>query len=97
MKLIGFRQIKGEKDGRSWNFVQLIIDKEEMPNGNTSGGVQLLMQRRNNGYSLPTVPYAVWNDALANGIHIGSSVKLYQDFEGNIKLETDGNPFTDIR
>lgn len=96
MKLIGFRQIKGEKDGRSWNFVQLIIDKEEMPVNNTSAGVQLLMQRRNGSYVLPTVPYPVWSDAVTAGVHIGSNVKLYQDFEGNIKLDAD-NPFTDLR
>lgn len=97
MKLIGFRQIKGEKDGRTWNFVQLVIDKEEMPSGNTSGGVQLLMQRRNSGYALPSVPYSVWSNAIENGVHIGSAVKLYQDFEGNINLEKADNPFQDIR
>lgn len=88
MKLIGFREIKGEKDGKKWDFFQLVIDREEN-NTDNSGGVQLLMRNRNGVYSLPCVSADVWNNAIKNGIRIGSSVKLFQDFDGHVVLEKE--------
>lgn len=95
MKLIGYHRIKGEKDGRSWDFYQLVIDKEEQ-SGLDSSGVQLLMQRRNGSYSLPSVTAEVWNNATKNGVRLGNSVNLYFDYEGHVKLEP-ASDFIDIR
>lgn len=94
MKLIGWNEIKGEKNGREYDFFQLVIDKEQK--SDHGAGVQLLMQRRNNGYSLPTVSASIFNNAINSGVRLNSSVKLYQDFEGNVKLEPDSD-FMDIR
>lgn len=96
MKLIGYHRIKGEKDGRSWDFYQLVIDKEEKSNNSDSSGVQLLMQRRNGSFSLPSVNAEVFNAAAKSGVRIGSSVNLYFDYEGHVKLEPAENIFQDI-
>ncbi len=95
MKLIGFREVKGEKDGRKWDFFQLVIDREES-NTDHSGGVQLLMRNRNGNYSLPSVSPDVWNNALKNGVRIGSSVKLFWDADNNVIFEKDISPFEDV-
>lgn len=97
MKLIGYHRFKGEKDGRSWDFYQLIIDKEEKSTDTDSCGVQLLMLRRNGSYNLPSVNTSVFNDAVKAGVHIGSSVNLYFDYEGHVKLEPAQSLFDDIR
>lgn len=94
MKLLGYKEIKGEKNGRSWDFVQLVIDKEEN-NSDNSGGVQLCLRRGNNGYSLPCVSIDVWNNAVKNGVRIGSSVKLYMDMNGQIIFDVD-SPFQNV-
>lgn len=95
MKLIGFREIKGEKNGRKYDFVQMVIDREES-NSESSGGVQLLMRNRNGNYTLPSVSIDVWRDAIKNGVRLGSSVSLYQDFDGNVRLNLADSPFDDI-
>lgn len=95
MKLIGFREIKGEKNGRKWDFIQLVIDREE-PNSDICGGVQLLMRNWNGVYSLPSVSVDVWRSAIKDGVRIGSSVNLYQDFNGKVNLTLADSPFQDI-
>lgn len=95
MKLIGFREFKGEKNGRKYDFIQLVIDREEA-NSDHSGGVQLLMRNRNGVYSLPSVSIDVWNNAIKNGVRLGSTVNLIQDFYGNVQLSLATSPFEDV-
>lgn len=95
MKLLGYKEIKGEKNGKSWDFVQLVIDKEET-NTDYSGGVQLCLRRGTNGYSLPSVSIDVWNAAVKNGVRIGSSVKLFMDMSGQIIFDIADSPFQNV-
>lgn len=95
MKLIGWTEIKGVKNGKEYDFYQLVIDKEQK--SDHGAGVQLFMQRRNGIYSLPTISPDVFNNAVNAGVRINSSVKLYQNMEtGRIIFEPDSD-FMDIR
>ena len=87
MKFIGYKRIKGNKDGKEWDFVQLVIVKAEEKSGPDAGGAQLLMQRKSNGFGLPTIQTEVFLKALKSGVEVGDEVRLYQDFEGNVVLE----------
>ena len=42
MKLLGYKRVKGEKEGKTWDFVQLYIERSSFPDGSDQGGSQIL-------------------------------------------------------
>lgn len=96
MKLIGYYEIKGANSNGSYDFYQLVIDKEDKPTDH-SGGVQLLMRRRNGHYDLPSISSEAWNAALRAGVRLGSSIDLSYGADGRARLAlVQDNPFQDI-
>lgn len=96
MKLIGYYEIKGANSNGSYDFYQLVIDREEKPTDH-SGGVQLLMRRRNSNYTLPSISSEAWNAALRAGVRLGSSIDLSYSADGKARLSlVQDSPFQDV-
>lgn len=88
MKLLGYARVHGEKDGKTWDFVNLFIEKENTAPGPENGGSQLITTySKTRGTGFPSIPTTDFTNLLRNGLAPGSNVRLYRDFSGNTILE----------
>lgn len=85
MKLLGYQRIKGvTKEGKEYDFVNLVVEKDFTESTSESGGSQIVVNRQNG--RLPSVSTQVFTNALRGGMKVGSDIVLYRDFENNIIL-----------
>lgn len=88
MKFLGYRRIKGEKDGKTWDFVQMYIEKNFYDDGSDFGGSQLLTTfSKKRGLGFPVVDANEFVKLLHNGLRSGCQVQAYQDFDGRTIVE----------
>lgn len=88
MKLLGYNRISGEKDGRKWDFVQLVLETEFKESSANNGGSQLYLQYNpNRGHSLPSVPTETFLKALKQGMKVGSEINVYRDLSGGTIID----------
>lgn len=88
MKLIGYQRVKGEKDGKSWDFFNLYIERENCRPSAESGGTQLLTTfSKSRGVGFPSVRADEFNSLIRSGLSVGSEINIYRDFDNNIKID----------
>lgn len=88
MKLLGYNRVHGSKDGRDYDFVQLVLEKSFESAGAECGGSQIYFNySRNRGNSLPSVDTAVFTQALKRGLKVGSELSVYRDLDGHMVIE----------
>ena len=84
MKLLGYTRVKGEKDGKSWDYYRLYIEKECNNDAADSGGSQIVVNRSDRGFSFPTVPAEQFNKLIHSGMRSGSEINCYRDFDNHL-------------
>ena len=84
MRLLGYERVKGEKDGKSWDYYRLFIEKECPNDGPEVGGSQIIVNRSQKGLSFPTVQADQFNRLLHDGMRSGSEISCYRDFDNHL-------------
>ena len=87
MKFLGYNRVHGTKEGREYDFVNLVIEREECSMNSDKGGSQIVMARGSRGYSLPSIPTSVFLAVLKRGLKIGDEVQLYRDFDNQVVFD----------
>lgn len=88
MKLLGYNRVHGEKNGKSWDFVNLIIEKENVNPGPECGGSVLVTRySQGRGISFPSIPTNDFTNLLRNGLRPGSDLRVYKDIDDTIHVE----------
>lgn len=88
MKLLGYNRVHGEKDGKTWDFVELYVEKENVNPGPECGGCVLVKTySKDRGVGFPSISSNTFAALLRQGIAPGSSIRLYRDFDGTTICE----------
>lgn len=83
MKLLGYKRVKGSKDGKEWDFVQLHLEQDFVESDANSGGSQLyLSYTPGKGNSIPSVDTKVFLAALKQGVKVGSDINILRSIDG---------------
>lgn len=90
MKLLGYKRVKGEKEGKEYDFVQLHLESDFVDSTANSGGSQLFLNySRNHGNSMPSVDTKVFLAALKNGMKVGSNINIYRSVDGKTIIDLE--------
>lgn len=88
MKLLGYQRVHGEKDGKTWDFVNLFVEKESVADGPECGGSKLVTTySKTRGTGFPSISSSAFGSLLRQGLHSGSDIRMYRDFDGTVVVE----------